>query len=34
MLEVLNIVCEIVLGMGMFVFVDVYFVLCVCVISF
>lgn len=34
MLEVLNIVWEIVLGIGMSVYIDVYSVSCVCVISF
>lgn len=34
MFEVFNIVCEIVFGMGMNVYIDVYSVSCVCVISF
>lgn len=34
MFEVFNIVCEIVFGMGMNVYIDVYSVICVCVISF
>lgn len=34
MLEVLNIVWEIVFGIGMLINMDVYSVICVCVISF